>query len=118
MKYRSHGIPQNQGKSMPFKRITKQFTPEEKAKFAEIRRKAKIEFPPSESKLKPAKEGIGAQIRKAREAQKLTWYAVAKAAGIPHPGTVRDLEYGRDVHLSNLEAVARVLGLKVELVEA
>lgn len=103
---------------MPFKRTTRQFTPEEKAKFAEIRRKVKVEFPPAEPKLKPAKDGIGAQIRKAREVQKLTWYAVAKAAGIPHPGTVRDLECGRDVHLSNLQAVARVLGLKVELVEA
>ena len=103
---------------MPFKRITKQFTSEEKAKYAEIRRKVKIEFPPVEPKLKPAKDGIGAQIRKARQAQKLTWYAVAKAAGIPHPGTVRDLECGRDVHLSNLQAVAQALGLRIELVEA
>lgn len=102
---------------MPFKRTTKKFTPEEKARFAEIRRKVKNEFPPAESSLKPATDGIGAQIRKAREAQKLTWYAVAKAAGIPHPGTVRDLECGRDVHLSNLQAVARVLGLRLELVE-
>ena len=104
---------------MPFKRTTKQFTPDEKAKYAEIRRKIKAEFPPLEKpSLAPAKEGIGAQIREAREAQNLTWYAVAKAAGIPHPGTVRDLEYGRDVRLSNLQAVAKVLGLRVELVEA
>jgi len=43
---------------------------------------------------------------------------VAKRAGIPNSNTVRDIEYGRDVKLSNLESVAAALGLKLELVEA
>ena len=45
------------------------------------------------------------------------WYAVAKVAGIPNPATIRDIEYGRDAKLSNIEAVAAALGLRLELVE-
>jgi len=58
-------------------------------------------------------------IRAVREAKGLTWYAVAKLAEIPNPNpaTVRDIEYGRDAKLSNIEAVATALGLKLELVE-
>ena len=59
---------------------------------------------------------MGAQIRAARESQGLSWYAVAKLAGIPNPSTVRDLEYGRDTKLSSVEAVAQALGLKLEVV--
>jgi hypothetical protein len=43
---------------------------------------------------------------------------VAKLAGIPNSNTIRDIEYGRDVKLSNLEAVVKALGLQLELVEA
>ena len=60
--------------------------------------------------------GIPAQIRQAREAKGLTWYAVAKMAGIPNTNTVRDIEYGRDAKLSNVQAVAEALGLRLELV--
>jgi hypothetical protein len=42
---------------------------------------------------------------------------VAKRAGIPNPSTVRDIEFGRDTKLSNIEAVALTLGLRLELVE-
>ncbi len=55
---------------------------------------------------------------RAREARGLTWYAVAKRAGIPNPSTVRDIEYGRDTKLSSVQAVADALGLRLELVEA
>jgi len=41
----------------------------------------------------------------------------AKLAGIPNSSTVRDIEYGRDSQLSNVEAVAKVLGLRLELAE-
>ena len=67
--------------------------------------------------LQPATTGIAARIRAAREAQGLTWYAVAKRAGIPNPSTVRDIEYGRDTKLSSVEAVAESLGLQLKLVE-
>ncbi len=40
---------------------------------------------------------------------------VAKAAGIPNSGTIRDIEASRDAKLSNIEAVAKVLGLRLEL---
>jgi hypothetical protein len=46
-----------------------------------------------------------------------TWYALAKAAGIPNQATIRDIEQGKDVKLSNLQAVAAVLGLRIDLVE-
>ena len=89
---------------------------EEAKRLAEIRAQAKREFPPTEQpRLKPVTEGIGARLREARETQGLTWYAVAKRAGIPNPATVRDLECGRDVKLSSLEAVAMALGMQVSL---
>jgi len=97
----------------------KRVSPEEAARLDEIRRQARSDFPPSKTpQLQLAQSGIAADVRRAREARQLTWYAVAKRAGIPHPGTVRDIEYGRDVKLSNLQAVARALGLKIELVDA
>ncbi len=89
---------------------------EEAKRLAEIRADVKREFPPTEQpRLEPVTGGIGARLREAREAQGLTWYAVAKRAGIPNPATVRDLECGRDVKLSSLEAVAAALGMQVSL---
>jgi ribosome-binding protein aMBF1 (putative translation factor) len=93
-------------------------SPDERKRLQEIREKVRQEFPPREPpRLRPATEGIGARIRAAREAQGLTWYAVAKRAGIPNPSTVRDLEYGRDTKLSSVQAVADALGLRLEVVE-
>jgi ribosome-binding protein aMBF1 (putative translation factor) len=93
-------------------------TQEERKRLREIREKVRQEFPPrTPPQLRPATEGVAARIRAAREAQGLTWYAVAKRAGVPNPSTVRDIEYGRDTKLSSVEAVAEVLGLRLELVE-
>ncbi len=93
-------------------------TPEERTRLREIREKVRQEFPPrTPPRLRPAPEGVAARIRAAREAQGLTWYAVAKRAGVPNPSTVRDIEYGRDTKLSSVQAVAGVLGLRLELVE-
>jgi hypothetical protein len=82
-----------------------------------IREQAMQDFPPDPDRPRPASEGIGAKLRAARERQGLTWYAVAKAAGIPNPATVRDIEYGRDTKLSSIEAVTKALGLKLDLVK-
>ena len=91
----------------------------ERNRLREIREKVKKEFPQmSPPRLQPSTSGIGAQIRAARKARGLSWYAVAKLAGIPNPSTVRDLEYGRDTKLSSVEAVAQALGLRLELVGA
>jgi hypothetical protein len=90
-------------------------SPAELQRLKDIREKARQEFPP---RLQPAKEGLAAQIRAARQSKGLTWYAVAKKAGIPNPSTVRDIEYGRDTKLSSVQAVAEALGLRLELVEA
>lgn len=100
-----------------FKRLIRPATAEERRRHDEIREKVMQEFPPcaGTSQIEtPA--GVPAQIRAAREAKGLTWYAVAKMAGIPNSNTVRDIEYGRDTQLSNVQAVAKALGLRIELV--
>ena len=91
---------------------------EELTRLQEIREKVRREFPPrNPPRLEPAKKGIARRIRNARIARGLTWYAVAKQAGIPNPSTVRDVEYGRDTKLSSVQAIATALGLRLELVE-
>jgi len=100
------------------KRIIRPATAEERQRHAEIREKVQKEFPPSRTGGQvESPPGIAADIRRARETRGLTWYALAKLAGIPNPNTVRDMEYGRDAQLSNVQAVAKVLGLRLELVE-
>jgi hypothetical protein len=99
-------------------RIERPATPEERKRLAEIRQQVIEEFPPAEgSGRRESPPGIPLQIRQSRETKGLTGYALAKLAGIPNPNTVRDIEYGRDAQLSNVQAVARALGLKLELVE-
>ena len=101
-----------------FKRIVRPATAAERKRHDEIRSQVMTEFPPAHPTYRPdAPPGIPAQIRAAREAQSLTWYALAKQAGIPNPNTVRDIESGRDARLSKVQAVAAVLGLRLELVE-
>jgi hypothetical protein len=100
-----------------FKRVVRPATAEERKRHATIRQAVVQEFPPAEgSRRREAPPGIPAQVRQAREAQGLTWYALAKRAGIPNPNTVRDIEYGRDAQLSTVQAVAGALGLRLELV--
>jgi hypothetical protein len=91
---------------------------DERQRLEDIRKKVMEEFPPRDPpRLQPVASGIGAQIRSAREVQGLTWYSLAEKAGIPTPSIVRDIEYGREVTLANIEAVVAALGLKLELVE-
>jgi DNA-binding phage protein len=100
------------------KRILRPATAEERKRHAEIQARVMQEFPPAhDAGRKSSPPGIPAQIRAAREAKGLTWYAVAKLAGIPNANTVRDIEYGRDAQLSSVLAVAKALGLRLELVE-
>jgi DNA-binding XRE family transcriptional regulator len=100
------------------KHINRRLTDEERARHAQIRAAAFRDFPPKAGTGRsPSPPGIPAQIRQAREARGLTWYALAKAAGIPNQGTIRDIERGKDVKLSILQTVAAALGLKLELIE-
>ena len=64
---------------------------------------------------KASPPGIPAKVRQAREARGLTWYALAKLAGIPNQATIRDIEQGKDVKLSNLQSVLDALGLRLAL---
>lgn len=97
--------------------VHRTLTAEERARHAAIRAKVAQEFPPKEPARLQSPPGIPTVIRAAREAQGLTWYALAQQAGIPNQGTIRDIEQGKDVKLSNLQAVAKALGLELELVE-
>jgi hypothetical protein len=91
---------------------------DELKRLKELREKIKAEIPVRQPpRLQPATSGIAVRVREARLGQGLTWYAVAKKAGIPNPSTVRDIEYGRDTKLSSVQAIAEALGLRLELVE-
>lgn len=98
--------------------VNRQLTPAERARHAAIRAAAEKEFPPKAVRRQSAPAGIPAQIQAARKARGLTWYALAKRAGVPNQATIRDIEQGKDVKLSNLQAVAAALGLEVELTTA
>jgi ribosome-binding protein aMBF1 (putative translation factor) len=99
--------------------INRRLTDEERARDARIREAAMKDFPPKPGTgRKSAPPGIPSRIRQAREARGLTWYALAKLAGIPNQATIRDIEQGQDVKLSNIKAIAAALGLELELVEA
>lgn len=99
-------------------RVERKLTPEERQRNAAVRAAAERDFPPK--KIKPTKSpaGIPATIRAAREAQGLTWYALAQKARIPNQATIRDIELGKDVKISSLQAVAAALGLSMELTPA
>ena len=100
------------------KHVNRKLTDEEKARHAEIRTAIEKDFPPLAGiERQVAPPGIPSRIREAREAKGLTWYALARLAGIPNQATLRDIEQGKDVKLSSLHAVASVLGLKLEVVE-
>jgi DNA-binding XRE family transcriptional regulator len=100
------------------KHVERQLTEEERARHTQIREAAMQDIPPKPGVSRaPSPPGIPARIRQAREAQGLTWYALAKVAGIPNQATIRDIEQGEDVKLSDLECVAAALGLKLELIE-
>ena len=99
-------------------RISRPLTAEEKARHAQIREQVMREFPPAEKKQQLPSTGIAAELRRARKALGLTYEAVAKEAGLPNANAVKDVEYGRSIELSSVEAIAKVLGLKLELVEA
>lgn len=99
--------------------VNRRLTKEERDRDARIREAAMKDFPPKKGTgRKPSPPGIPSQIRRARESQGLTWYGLAQRASIPNQATIRDIEQGKDVKLSNLQAVAAALGLELELVEA
>jgi DNA-binding XRE family transcriptional regulator len=101
------------------KHVDRKLTDEERMRHAEIRAAAVRDFPPKEDAARPpTPPGIPSKIRQAREARGLTWYALAKACGISSSSIIRDIEQGKDVRLSDLQAVAAGLGLKLDIVEA
>jgi len=100
-----------------FKRTTTTETPTDKKRRSVARAAVEKEFPPKQRRQAKA-VGIGKRFRDSRKAQGLTWYAVAKQAGIPNSGTVRAIEEGQDAKLSSVQAIAKVLGLKLDVVDA
>jgi DNA-binding XRE family transcriptional regulator len=102
----------------PLEHINRRLTAAERRRHERIQAAVVADFPPKKGvHPNPSPPGIPARIRQARQTKGLTWYALAKAAGIPNQATIRDIEQGKDVKLSNLQAVAAALGLKLELIE-
>ena len=98
--------------------VNRQLTEQERVRHAQARQAAAEDFPPKPgSGRKASPPGVPAKVRQAREARGLTWYALAKLAGIPNQATIRDIEQGKDVKLSNLQSVLDALGLRLELVK-
>jgi hypothetical protein len=102
----------------PLTHANRQLTDEERARHAQIRAAAIQDIPPKPGAVQPpSPPGIPATIRQAREARGLTWYALAKASGIANQAIIREIEQGQDVKLTDLQAVAAALGLKLKLIE-
>jgi ribosome-binding protein aMBF1 (putative translation factor) len=98
-------------------RTSRTLTPEQKQEYEEIRVAAKEEFPPLDPPRGPSEKGrIALAIRNARKAQGLTFEQLAKQAGLPDADTVRDIEYGSDAKMSDVTAITKALGLRLELV--
>jgi len=95
-----------------FTRVTQAESIDDRQRHDAVCEQIELEFPPKRRDAESA-VGIGHQIRNARTAQGLTWYAVAKKAGIPSSGTVRAIEEGKDAKLSSVQAIAAVLGLRL-----
>ena len=104
--------------SRKLQHTNRRLTDEERTRHVQIREAALRDIPPKpigSQKFLPT--GIPERVRAAREARGLTWYALAKLSGVPNQATIRDIEQGKDVKLSNLEAVANALGLHLEVVD-
>ena len=77
---------------------------------AEIREKVMREFPPSPrdgATRVAAGHCIGHSPRQG--GARIDVVLACQAQGIPNPNTMRDIEYGRDAQLSNVQAVAKAL---------
>lgn len=99
-------------------RINRPLTEEERSPPPAVREEALRDFPPTKETAKhPSPSDIPTKIREAREARQLTWDTLAERAGVADQATIREIEQGKDVKLSDLERVAGALGLKLELVE-
>ena len=100
-----------------FIRVSRTLTPEQQQEYEVVRQKAKEEFPPLDPPRGPSEKGrIALAIRNARRAQGLTFEQLAKQAGLADAGTVRDIEYGLDAKVSDVTAITKALGLRLELV--
>ena len=96
-------------------RIYKPLTDEQRKANREVREAAYREFPPKPKDPTPAPPGIASKVKDAREERGLNWGALAQLAGV-EDDDIRAIEFGRDVPLSKLQAVAQALELRVDLV--
>lgn len=85
----------------------------ERQQAAEVRAAAEHDFPPKPHDESVPPAGIPAQIASARG---LTRYELSHLSGVPSVA-VREIEQGGDMPVSQLCAVAAVLGLSIALVD-
>ena len=97
--------------------VNRAMTENERQQAIDVRAAAQKDFPPkSTAGQDPPRSGIPARVCGARKARGLTRYELGQLAGVPSVA-IRDIEAGKDVALSQLQAVVAVLGLAVELVD-
>lgn len=102
--------------SKKLQHINRRLTDDERKLAAEIREGAKNEFPSKHVAEIPPPPGIPQRMHAARQTRGITRYELGQLADVPST-VVRDIEQGHDVPLSQLQSVANVLGLTIELVE-
>ena len=101
----------------PPERVFRPLTADEKASQADVRKRVMKECPPTpHPKHQLESEGIAAKLRAARKTRGLSYEVLAKRAGLPGANTVKDVEYGRNTNLHQIESIAHALGMKLELV--
>jgi len=96
--------------------IHRPLTEEERRQAVTVREGAERDFPPKPGAEKASPPGIPSRIEAARKRRGMTRYELAQTAKVPSI-TVRAIEKGEDVPLSQFHAVAAALGLSIELVE-
>jgi DNA-binding XRE family transcriptional regulator len=96
--------------------INRRLTEEERQQAATIRQAVQQEFPPKTTSHQPPPPGIPSLIQQARKRRGVTRYELGQAADVPST-IVRAIEEGKDVPLSQFQAVVAALGLTMELVK-
>ena len=100
-----------------YTRVSRKLTSEQRRAYDNVREEAKHAFPPLQPASEPSGKGrIALAIRQARKARGLTFEQLAERSGIGSAELARDIEYGGDAKVSDIAAIAAVLGLRLELV--
>lgn len=97
------------------KHVNRPLTDDERQQAKAIRAGAEQDYPPVPAEQGLPPNGVPSQIEAARKRRGMTRYELGRLAGVPST-SVRSIEAGDDVPLSQFNAVVAALGLTIELV--